>query len=123
MSGLEASSQKPSIGTSIMNPRGGANDRGKVAIDLLCPRYGEQADDPAGTRLLFGKKSFVEPLLRQFIEIWMADIVCSDATFEVPALLERKSAEDVIDVAAHLLDAPASPGPELRRHKIKDGNA
>src|SRR5262245_16889394 len=46
-----------------------------------------------------------------------------DATHGIPGGLEWQRANDVVNAAAHLLDAPAAPGPELRRDEVKDRDA
>jgi hypothetical protein len=40
-----------------------------------------------------------------------------------PGLLERHAAQNVIDEAAHLFDAPTCPRPNLRRSKVKHRDA
>src|SRR5205807_9012496 len=56
----------------------------------------------------------------QLVEVRMADVVSGDAALAVPRLFKRQRTQDVIDPSAHLVDAPASPAPELRRHKIEN---
>src|SRR5262249_40902652 len=88
----------------------------------LTARGGEVPDDGSVSRSLRGQELAVELLAGQRVEIGMADILGCDATFAIPRLLEGKRAVDVIDPAAHLLDAPAGPPPELRRDEVDDGN-
>src|SRR5581483_11823956 len=53
----------------------------------------------------------------------MADVLSGDIALAIPFFLERQCAEDAIGQAAHLVDAPACPAPQLRRYEIQNGDA
>ena len=53
----------------------------------------------------------------------MADILRRHAALPIPVFLERQRAKHVIDPLAHLRDAPAQPGPQLRRHEVENRDA
>ena len=80
-------------------------------------------DNRASPTSLAVEKRGVELLARDFIEERMPDVFRLDAALVVPRFLERQRAEHVIDKAPHLGDAPAGPGPKLRRHEVEHRNA
>src|SRR5262249_6768104 len=89
---------------------------------LLIARPRQERDDGTSS-LLSADELLIEIQFGQLVEIRMTDVLCVDASFLIPALLERQTAKHVIDETLHLLDAPAGPSPKLRRHKVKHRNA
>src|SRR5437016_839544 len=95
----------------------------EVLLHLHRPRTRQDADDRAAFLALLAQEILVEKLARQLVEEWMADVLRIHTALLIPRHLERQRTEDVINVAAHLLDAPARPRPDLWRHEIEHGNA
>jgi len=64
----------------------------------------------------------VQLLPRQFVKNTDADVMGDDAVAAIPCFLERQRTEDVIDKRRIFSTRPASPGPQLRRHEVEDGD-
>ena len=61
-------------------------------------------------------------MLGRLVEERVPDVFGFQSALGVPVRLERKSAQDVVDELTHPPDAPAGPGPQLRRQVIEHGN-
>src|SRR5207237_3741465 len=120
---LEARDEEARVRPGRVDPDGRAHQRCQVMLDLVSARTGQQADDRRRASLLLGQEGGVEALLRQGIKVRMPDVVGRHAVLLIPYGFEGEGTQDVIDPALHLAHAPAAPGPELRRYKIKDWDA
>src|SRR5438105_1765674 len=122
MGGAKTRDEKAHVGPAAMDHAGRPDQRREIAVHFLRARARQQPDDRSTAMLR--DEAGVEALARQLIEEWMPDVARrSHAAIVVPLLFKRQRTQNVVDEAAHLLDAPAGPTPELRRHEIEDGNA
>ena len=90
-------------------------------------RIDNQYFSPVRPFLPVGQKLGIERpgLVEAYVEIRMTDVdrVLGNPLRMVPSRLEGEAAEDEIDVLLDFLDAPARPGPDLRRDEIDDRDA
>ena len=121
---VQACDGETNVGT-LPSDFGGRTDHvGEVARDFLCPRAGKDRHQRTRPAALLSQKGLVQRPIGQLVEVGMTDINgVGNASRVIPRRLERKAAQDLIDVLANLLHAPASPCPDLRRNEVKDRNA
>jgi hypothetical protein len=101
----------------------GTVQRREVVFHFAASGTGQQAYDSATTLPLLLEKSFVVPLLVQSIAVRMTDIFRSHTATTEPCRFERQSTKYPFHQPTHFAYPPASPGPQLRRDKVPDGNA
>ncbi len=96
---------------------------GRLRVTSWVREPGRIATSGPGRRALVSQKGLVQRPIGQLVEIGMTDVNrVGNASRVIPGRLERKAAQDLIDVLAHLLHPPACPRPDLRRHEIEDRN-
>ena len=93
-----------------------------MPADLFLPAARQEADQElALPRQAVARRRPLEG--GQHVEERVADELDGHPRLLVQADLEREDGEDPGDVAGHRPQAPAAPGPDLRRHEIDDRDA
>ena len=104
------------IGAGAFHPLRGLHHDGENLAHFLLAAAGEKADK-LRVAWLSGAFRF------ERVEQRMADEDGGQAALLVERLFEREDAEHQVEVARHLRDAPAVPGPNLRADVVDDAHA
>ena len=89
------------------------------AMDFMIARSGQHGDLQSSPIAPASNKPSIERCLDHRVKKWMPNIGGLDAMRFEPLFFKRQIAQHVVHVAPHLLNAPTTPGPQLRWQVIK----
>ncbi len=120
---LETGDREPHFGQPGVDERRRFQKILQIQRHFLRPRSRQNRDQRTPRVLPRCDKRLVQRPAAHFVKERMADERGVTAPLGIPLDFERQTAQHVVDQSPHFCHAPARPGPNLRRHVVKDRNA